>query len=97
MIVFKRFWRSLTEKDSVKSARCECDLYIFSTFTLVLGLFFTRIRIRIFGRSGSETLLETPFFEKKLQFNMFKDPKLLHFFVLKTEGRPVAVHCTVPA
>ena len=37
MMVLIRFWRSLIKKDSVESAKYE----FFSTFTPVLGLFFT--------------------------------------------------------
>ena len=37
-----RFWRSLTKKDSVKSARYEIPITFFSTFTLVLERFFLK-------------------------------------------------------
>ena len=39
MVVFIRFWRSLTKKDSFESA--EYDINFFSTLTPVLGRFFT--------------------------------------------------------
>ena len=62
-----RFWRSLTKKHSVKSARYEIPITFFSTFTLVLERFFSqRNRVRIF-RIGSGFLADLdPDSEKKV-------------------------------
>ena len=40
MMVLIRFWRSLTKKESVKSASVEMKYNICSSFTPVLGRFF---------------------------------------------------------
>ena len=60
MMVLIRFWRSLTKKDNVKSARYRMKYNIFFYFNYSFRTFFSRIwirifpdRIRIFGRSGS--------------------------------------------
>ena len=46
MMVLIRFWRSLTKKDNVKSARYEIK-YIFLNFNSSFRAFFSRIQIRI--------------------------------------------------
>ena len=70
-----RFWRSLTKKDSVKSATHEIQYNVFSTFTLVFGGFFTDP-----DRIGSGFLADTdpdPDSEKRSDLDPGKkqDPK----------------------
>ena len=52
MIALIRFWRSLIKNDSVKSVKYEIQIF-FSYFYSSFWTFFSLIRIRIFGRSGS--------------------------------------------
>ena len=49
MTALIRFWRSLTKKDSVKSARYEIEHFFY--FNSSFSTFFSQIRI--FGRSGT--------------------------------------------
>ena len=47
MMVLIRFWRSLTKKDSVKSARYDTGITFFFYSNSSFGTFFTRIRILV--------------------------------------------------
>ena len=45
MMFLIRFWRSLTKKDSVESAKYEMQIFSFCTSVFGQGVFFSRIRI----------------------------------------------------
>ena len=68
-MVLKRFWRSLTKKDSVKSARYNMYIKFFSTLTQVGRFFHSSGYFRI----GSGFLADLdPDSEKK---NSYQDPE----------------------